>query len=361
MRAMQNRLIELGYMTGIADGKYQSSTRTAVKLFQKAHELKETGVADVELRKLIFSDEAMTFAEYERVRPVKSGEKGDAVKQIQQQLTRLGYYTDNLTGQYGSSTKKAVQLFQKANGLAENGSLVTIEMRKLLNEGKSITAAEYYWSVPLTSGDKGEAVTKLQARLKELGYFTDDISGRYRDTTEDAVKLFQMANSLEVTGDADANTRAVMNSAQAITKAQYDAGNQTDEARSEKIEKLIAIAKSKLGCKYVHYTSGPNTFDCSGYTSYVFEQVGIEISSASYNQGYMDKFGYSYKKLTSYSELQRGDLLVFDTDKDDDDLSDHLGIYLGDGTFIHASSARGQVVISKLIPYGNFSWAFRLI
>ncbi len=112
----------------------------------------------------------------------------------------------------------------------------------------------------------------------------------------------------------------------------------------------------------MHITHGPDTFDCSGFTSYVFGQLGIEISKASYNQGYMDKFGKPYKaKLTSYSELQRGDLLVFDTNKDDDDLSDHLGIYLGDGTFIHASSSRKMVVISNLIPYGNFSWAFRLI
>ena len=155
-----------------------------------------------------------------------------------------------------------------------------------------------------------------------------------------------------------------MNSEKAVSRSQYEESqqNEDDEVRAEKIEKLIRLAKSKLGCEYVHMTQGPDTFDCSGYTSWVFEQVGIKISAASYNQGYMDKFGKPYKaKLTSYSELRRGDLLVFDTVKDDTDLSDHLGIYLGDGTFIHASSTRKQVVISNLIPYGNFSWAFRLI
>jgi len=364
VRAVQNRLIALGYYDKIATGVYDSATRTAVKLFQKAHGLKETGNADVSLRKLMFGQEALSFSEYEKIRPVKSGEKGEAVRLIQQQLKSLGYFTDAIDGKYGSALKKAVKLFYEAHGMDESSSKVSAEMRSLLNGGKAVSLSVYYWTTPVRNGDKGETVVKLQQRLTELGYYTDSVNGRYGSDTVSAVQLFQLANGLEVTGEADTKTREVMNSDQAITKAKYDEGMNgiDDETRAERIEKLIAIAKSKLGCPYVHITHGPDTFDCSGFTSYVFGQVGIDISTASYNQGYMDKLGKPYKaKLTSYSELQRGDLLVFDTNKDDGDLSDHLGIYLGDGTFIHASSTRKQVVISNLIPYGNFSWAFRLI
>lgn len=364
VRDLQNRLIGLGYYKGIADGVYDSDTRSAVKLFQKAHGLKETGNADVALRTFMFSGEAMSYQEYERVRAVKSGEKGDAVKLVQQQLKGLGYFTEAIDGRYGTALKKAVDLFYEAHGIDESSSKITAEMRKMLNEGTAVSLSEYYWMTPVKNGDRGEPVKKLQERLTELGYFADSVNGRYGSDTVEAVQLFQLAHGLEITGEADAETRRIMNSSDAMTKEKYDEGLKgiDDETRAERIEKLIQIAKSKLGCPYVHITHGPDTFDCSGFTSYVFGQLGIEISKASYNQGYMDKFGKPYKaKLTSYSELQRGDLLVFDTNKDDDDLSDHLGIYLGDGTFIHASSSRKMVVISNLIPYGNFSWAFRLI
>ena len=365
VRSLQNRLIALGYYSGIADGSYQSATQKAVKLFQKAHGLSETGTADLKTRSLLFSASAVHYVDYEKVRPLKYGEKGETVLMVQNQLYQLGYLTDTPDGRYNSDTKKAVLLFQTIHGLKKNGSTITVEMRNLLNSGKSISADSYYGSIPLKSGDKGDAVKHLQRRLTELGFFTDNITGTYGSATAKAVAYFQTANSLSATGEADLNTRTVMNSDKAITKSQYEnslSGPNTDPVRLAKIEQLIAIAKTKLGCKYVHNTSGPNTFDCSGFTKYVFEQLGIDLSGSSYNQGYMDKLGKPYlKKLTSYEQLQRGDLLVFDTDKDDSDLSDHLGIYLGDGTFIHASSARAEVVISNLIPYGNVSWAFRLI
>lgn len=364
VRAMQNRLIALGYYSGAADGYYQSSTQKAVKLFQTAHGLNANGVADVKTRRLMFSASAVHYVDYEKVRPIKYGEKGETVYALQNQLYRLGYLTEMPDARYNSTTKKAVLLFQKVHGLDQNGSYVSMEMREMLNADDCISLDTYYRSVALKSGDSGEAVKYLQRRLTELGYFTEKITGSYGNSTAKAVASFQTANALNATGTADVNTRAVMNSSAAITKSQYE--NSRDDAgsadRQEKIERLIAAARSKLGCKYVHNTSGPDTFDCSGFTKYAFGTVGIELSGAAYNQGYMDKLGKPYrKKITSYNELQRGDLLIFDTNKSDSDLSDHVGIYLGDGTFIHASSAKAEVVISNLARYGNFSWAFRLI
>jgi len=361
---MQVRLNALGYSTRLPDGRFDDRTREAVRMFQQVHELNTTGVADVMTRAKIFSEDAITYEEYERNRPIKYGEESETVRAVQVKLKALGYLTGSVDGDYGSGTRKAVEIFQLAHGLEKNGEIISAEMRQMLNEGECIPASVYYWTVPLEYGDRGEAVSYLQTRLEELGYYNEAITDRYNTATQEAVMLFQLANGLDVTGKADAATRELMNSDKAVTKEQYDQGLMPDveEWRRETIEKLIAIAQSKLGCKYVHRTQGPDTFDCSGYTSYVFGRIGIKISASSYNQGYMDLFGGTYReKLTSYSQLRRGDLLVFDTDKEDSDLSDHLGIYLGNGTFIHASSARGEVVISDLLRYGNFSWAFRLI
>ena len=76
------------------------------------------------------------------------------------------------------------------------------------------------------------------------------------------------------------------------------------------------------------------------------------------NQGYSN----TYTKIGSVSELRRGDLVYFNTISDGD-LSDHAGIYLGAGYFIHASSGQGKVVVSSLASgYYNqvFSWGRRV-
>ena len=77
------------------------------------------------------------------------------------------------------------------------------------------------------------------------------------------------------------------------------------------------------------------------------------------DQGYDN----TYPKITSISDLRRGDLVFFNTISDND-LSDHAGIYLGAGYFIHASSGQGRVVISTLASgYYNrvFSWGRRVL
>ena len=64
---MQKRLIELGYLTGSADGSYGNGTAGAVSKFQSQHNLSATGTADVDTQKLLFSDEAQQAIVYEKL------------------------------------------------------------------------------------------------------------------------------------------------------------------------------------------------------------------------------------------------------------------------------------------------------
>ncbi len=107
--------------------------------------------------------------------------------------------------------------------------------------------------------------------------------------------------------------------------------------------RLIDVAKSLLDKPYVYGASGPSRFDCSGFTSYVFKQIGIEIPRTSKSQA---TIGTSIKK----SELQVGDLVFFDTSGVNNGNISHVGIYIGNGNFIHASSGKSakRVVISSL-------------
>ena len=362
VRALQVRLDELGYYKNTDVVLYDAKLVDAVKLFQTAHSIKSTGIADVETRKKIFSGEAMTYENYCSYRALKYGERSDAVGTVQRQLFNLGYWNRSIDNYFGVNMRNAIKVFQAANGFAVNGN-VTVEMRRALNAGSCITLTEYYRSCALVKGNKGDAVVMLQQRLTALGYYEGKADGYYGSAVADAVKLFQKVHAIKETGSADRDTRALMNGSSAISYDDYLKGNASAalslpaNTRTQKIEKLIAVARSKMGCKYVHLSHGPNTFDCSNFTAYCFAQIGVKITAVAKKQGYLT----GYTKITDTSKLERGDLLVFDTVKDDDDLSDHVGIYLGDGTFIHCSSVKGMVVISNLKTYGNFSWGLRLL
>ena len=111
---------------------------------------------------------------------------------------------------------------------------------------------------------------------------------------------------------------------------------------SKKSMKIIKLAKNKLGRRYVWGAVGQkNTFDCSGLTSYVCKKNGIKIPRRAIEQS-------KYGKYVSRKDLKPGDLIFFDTSKRRKGYVNHVGIYLGNNKFIHASSAKKKVVITSL-------------
>ena len=116
---------------------------------------------------------------------------------------------------------------------------------------------------------------------------------------------------------------------------------------------IESIAKSKLGKKYKWGGNGPYQYDCSGFTKEVFAKTGIKIPRVSRDQA---KVG----KKIGKSQLQKGDLVFFHSKKSK--VVDHVGIYLGNGKFIHASRFHKKIVISPLREYQRYlKWGRRLI
>ena len=107
-------------------------------------------------------------------------------------------------------------------------------------------------------------------------------------------------------------------------------------------DEIIVYAKTFLGVKYRWGQSSPSGFDCSGFTNYVFAHFGIKLSRSSYDY---PKFGTKISK----SDLQKGDILMWDTQRNG--TIGHVGIYMGDGMFIHASSSKGKVVTRSVSSY----------
>ena len=116
------------------------------------------------------------------------------------------------------------------------------------------------------------------------------------------------------------------------------ARNQTDLENTN----IISLAKTKLGHRYVWGASGDkDTFDCSGFTTYIYRKNGIPLPRRAISQS-------KYGKFVSRDELKEGDLIFFDTSKRRRGYVNHVGIYLGNGKFIHASSAKKKVIITSL-------------
>ena len=117
-----------------------------------------------------------------------------------------------------------------------------------------------------------------------------------------------------------------------------------------KIEKLITLAKSKMGDSYEMAKAGPDHFDCSGFVYYVFKQNGIHIPRTSLLQS------QSGEKIAR-KDLKRGDILFFDTHERKH--INHSGIYLGEGKFIHSSSGKAYGVTVSDLETGFYKDKFR--
>lgn len=104
--------------------------------------------------------------------------------------------------------------------------------------------------------------------------------------------------------------------------------------------RMVAFAQKYMGVKYVYGGNTTSGFDCSGFTKHVYANYGISIDRVAADQA-------NQGTKVSKSNLRVGDLVFFDTDGGHNYIN-HVGIYIGDGQFIHASSGAGRVVISGL-------------
>ena len=111
-------------------------------------------------------------------------------------------------------------------------------------------------------------------------------------------------------------------------------------------EQIVAYAKQYLGCPYVYGGSGPNSFDCSGFTMYVYKHFGYDFRHGAIAQS---KLGTYVAK----EDLQPGDLVFFLEYQTMDEIG-HVGIYIGNGEFIHASSGSGYCVKISTLESGSY-------
>ncbi|BAY84033.1 peptidoglycan-binding domain 1 [Calothrix parasitica NIES-267] len=228
--SLQKRLQRLNYFKGKITGYFGPYTKDVVTQFQKDKKLTVDGIVGVGTQKAI--DKAIQAS-----KPVKTisnskilpltigscnngncptlrfGNKNRYVKYLQTRLGHWGSFKSSPNGNYDSKTVEAVKRFQRASGLSADGVVGPQTWIKIENletkKPKPEKSSECNKPV-LQRGDKGECVTKLQKRLQKLGYFKDNLTSYFGNSTWEAVKQFQLNNELAPNGIVDSQTWKVL-------------------------------------------------------------------------------------------------------------------------------------------------------
>jgi peptidoglycan hydrolase-like protein with peptidoglycan-binding domain len=195
VKTLQRQLTWLGFEPGLVDGRYGPITTEAVRCFQEVRGLHADGVAD-----------AATLSALRAGTPERpfSG-RAERVKELQRELTGLGFEPGMIDGRYGPATTEAVKRFQKARDLPVDG----IADQATIDALRGRTPEQ-----PFTR--RKERVTELQSQLSALGLEPGLIDGRYGPMTTEAVRRFQRAYHLPIDGVADPVT---LNALRASAKA----------------------------------------------------------------------------------------------------------------------------------------------
>ncbi len=269
VKALQKRLKELGYLKGSADGKFGVATEAAVIAFQQNNGLTADGKAGTSTLSKLYSGDAKRSGgsaapiEAESLGgrdtsgisstgyvTLEEGSSGDQVRNLQKRLKELGYYRGNVDGSFGEGTTAAVMAFQLRNNLTVDGKVGPATQRALYGSRSAISYSA------LRPGENGQPVKNLQYTLYELGYYDGAIDGKYGQTTEDAVRAFQIQNKLTpVDGVAGSATLARMYSSDAITATAAQVDYETVRP-GERGEIVVEIQDCLMQMEYLDEITG---------------------------------------------------------------------------------------------------------
>lgn len=202
---------------------------------------------------------------------------------------------------------ESVNLRKEAN---TNSEVVT---KLSLNTAVDVYAEENGWSKVKVNGKEGYISSSLLSEKKK-----------------------ETSRSLETP-----RTKTSENSSE-NTKTSQEKETTTTVPVSGKGTTVVETAKKYIGCSYVYGASGPSSFDCSGFTSYVFKQHGISLNRTAAGQ-------YSNGVAVSRDQLQPGDLVMFGKSG-----INHVGIYIGGGQIVHAAN-KSRGVTTDTINSGYYN------
>ena len=267
-------------------------------------------------------------ADYVRVTPEKTTTSTDGTVTGSDVRLRLGPSTSySIVGTYPKGTAVKIS--------GTNGNWYEVSVN-----GKYGYMSKDYVSTKTqakTTKDKNDSVPKPSESMSSIGIVTgSDVRMRGGPGTNYAVVCFLGKGvKLDITGKTGNWYATSYNGQKGYVSADYVKLSDN----SSQAGQIIATAKEYLGTPYVWGGTTPRGFDCSGFVQYIFNQYGYKLHRVA-----SDMYANDGVKVDK-SNLKPGDLVFFSSSSD---AVGHVGMYIGNGQFIHASSGSGKVVITEL-------------
>lgn len=205
---------------------------------------------------------------------------------------------------------------------------------------------------------------KLRTLEVGQGVYVIGVNGKYArvGTTQGQTLGYVRAANLSRNKSATTTAEDDEDTSSSMASVPSELRSTTTSASVSKIEYAIYVAQNLIGTPYAENANPPTTFDCAKFVRWCYNKAKSgAVKNSSKSQGYDSR----YQKI-AYSNLKRGDMVCFNTVTTDSDKSDHVGIYLGEGYFIHGSSAGRKVMVSQMVSDSSdyyrrtFSWGRRI-
>ena len=351
VQVLQRKLGELGYFSGGVDGVFGEATQAAVERFQMVNGLEVTGIADGMTMMRLMADVPITWQSFLSEMSAASGDAGLNVYVLQKKLADMGYFKGDCTGSFSDLTQQAVMQFQVDNGL-ENTGIADANTWALIYSGTAVTRRR---ADVLVLGDADDRVTQAQRQLAALGYLAQEPDGAFGYATETAVRLFQMANGLSATGEADLETLNLLlgGSARAIgDQAVQEAFAAQLAGRSSAVQASISeIAGRMLGEAFAVPDDG--LYPGFALVQYVCVTAGLPITQPE------ELIRLASLPVNAPDEVEPGNVVALQSEGSDS-VTMQLAIGAEDGRVIYATPDTGWVVMSyinQLDSASVYRWA----
>ncbi len=179
-----------------------------------------------------------------------------------------------------------------------------------------------------------EINTEVNVISKENGWCYVEVNNKNGYVSESLLSTSKQVVTSRSSMNERTTTSTATTSAKTTKAATTNKTTETTTSNSSKGSEVVAYAKTLLGCKYVYGGTTTKGFDCSGFTQYVYKHFGVNLNRTAAAQ---------YSNGTSVSNLQAGDLVMFGKSG-----INHVGIYIGGNTFIHAANPSKGVTTDTL-------------
>ncbi len=215
---------------------------------------------------------------------LEPGDTGVKVRQLQGRLSQLAWYTPPMSGRYDPATRSGVRGFQAKRGLPSTGVVDPRSWRRLVAMTRMPSGDEMFNRAgpPLfQAGDESHAVRVVQARLRQVAWFSGDVSDRYGDQTVAAVRGFQGKRHVPVTGKVDRRTLDLLVGMTSVPTAAELANKAPDPADGAALDsrcrtgRVLCIDKTSSSLRWVVDGTVRSTLDVRFGSEYTPTREGV--------------------------------------------------------------------------------------